>query len=212
MRCGQGKGGGEELTASEDRERRRNSPLLPLRLDRRNPKGDVVLVWMRIAREWIVSIAARLSWLPPLFARTAVGAVFVSTGWGKLQNLDRVIEFFRSLGIPAPEIQAPFVAATELSCGLLLVLGLATRFAALPLAVTMLVAIRTALWGELEGAVDLFGREEFLFVVLLTWLSVQGAGAISLDAIVAKMLGRTPKESSPDGSASVLARRGAALS
>ena len=62
-----------------------------------------------------------------------MGLVFVTTGWGKLQNLDRVIEFFRSLGIPAPEYQAPFVAATELACGLLLVLGLGTRFAAVPI-------------------------------------------------------------------------------
>jgi putative oxidoreductase len=117
-----------------------------------------------------------------------VGLVFVTTGWGKLQNLDRVIEFFRSLGIPAPEYQAPFVAATELSCGLLLVLGLATRFAAVPLVVTMGVAIRTALWEELEGVIDLFGREEYLFIVLLAWLAVAGAGAASLDAVVARFL------------------------
>jgi putative oxidoreductase len=118
----------------------------------------------------------------------SVGLVFVTTGWGKLQNLDRVIEFFRSLGIPAPELQAPFVAATELSCGLLLVLGLGTRFAAVPLAITMVVAIRTALWAELEGVIDLFGREEYLFIALLAWLAVAGAGAVSLDAILARRL------------------------
>ncbi len=125
---------------------------------------------------------------PPLLARVSVGLVFLSTGWGKLQNLDRVIELFRSLGIPAPEYQAPFVAATELSCGLLLVLGLATRFAAVPLVVTMIVAIRAALWEELEGVVDLFGREEYLFIVLLAWLAIAGAGAVSLDAIIPRTL------------------------
>jgi putative oxidoreductase len=87
---------------------------------------------LRPLHEWILSVSRRLAWLPPLLARVSVGLVFVTTGWGKLQNLDRVIEFFRSLGIPAPEYQAPFVAATELSCGLLLVLGLGTRFAAVP--------------------------------------------------------------------------------
>jgi putative oxidoreductase len=143
---------------------------------------------MRSVQERIVSVARRLGWLPPLLARVSVGLVFVSTGWGKLQNLDRVIEFFRSLGIPAPEYQAPFVAATELSCGLLLVLGLATRFAAVPLVVTMIVAIRAALWEELEGVVDLFGREEYLFIVLLAWLGVAGAGAVSLDAIFTRIL------------------------
>ena len=50
----------------------------------------------------------------------------------------------------------------------------------------MLVAIRTALGPELEGVIDLFGKEEFLFVVLLGWLAVVGAGAISLDALVVR--------------------------
>ncbi len=150
----------------------------------------------------ILSIARRLAWLPPLLARVSVGLVFVTTGWGKLQNLDRVIEFFRSLGIPAPELQAPFVAATELSCGLLIILGLGTRFAAAPLIVTMLVAIGTALWEELEGVIDLFGREEYLFIVLLAWLAVAGAGAVSLDAILARRLDRV-------GASSVTASPGA---
>ncbi|MGH7337944.1 MAG: DoxX family protein, partial [Myxococcota bacterium] len=99
-----------------------------------------------------------------------------------------VIEFFRSLGIPVPELQAPFVAAVELSCGTLLIVGLATRFAAVPLVITMMVAIRTALWEELEGTIDLFGREEYLFIVLLAWLAIAGAGAISLDALFARRL------------------------
>lgn len=137
---------------------------------------------------WIHFLSQRLAWLPPLLARVSVGLVFVSTGWGKLQNLEQVIDFFRSLGIPAPELQAPFVAATELSCGLLLVLGLGTRFAAAPLVVTMLVAIRTALWGELDGAIDLFGREEYLFIALLVWLEVAGAGPISLDSVIVRFL------------------------
>ncbi len=145
---------------------------------------------LRPLHEQILSVSQRLTWLPPLLARVSVGLVFVTTGWGKLQNLDQVIEFFRSLGIPAPELQAPFVAATELSCGLLLVLGLATRFAAVPLVITMVVAIRTALWAELEGAIDLLGREEYLFIVLLAWLAVAGAGAVSLDAILARTLHR----------------------
>lgn len=149
-------------------------------------------------------VSLRLAWLPPLLARVSVGLVFVGTGWGKLQNLDRVTEFFQSLGIPAPELQAPFVAATELSCGILLVLGFATRFAALPLVVTMLVAIRTALWGELEGAVDLLGREEFLIIVLLTWLAAAGAGAVSLDSVLAR---RLLGAGVPDGAASALPSR-----
>jgi putative oxidoreductase len=157
----------------------------------------MVLDRLRPLHDRILSVARRLTWLPPLLARVSVGLVFVTTGWSKLQNLGRVIEFFRSLGIPAPELQAPFVAATELSCGLLLVLGLATRFAAVPLIITMIVAICTALWEELEGVLDLFGREEYLFIILLAWLAVVGAGAVSLDAIAARRLrpGSAPERS-----------------
>jgi putative oxidoreductase len=147
-----------------------------------------VLDRLRALHDLLLAVASRLAWLPPLAARVSVGLVFATAGWGKLQNLDRVIEFFRSLGIPAPGLQAPFVAATELSCGLLVLLGLATRFAALPLAITMAVAIRTALWDELEGFVDLLGREELLLMLLLVWLGVAGAGTVSLDAIAARRL------------------------
>ena len=111
-------------------------------------------------------------------------------GLGKLQHLDRVVEFFRSLGIPAPELQAPFVACVELFGGALLVAGLATRFVAVPLAATMLVAIATALWPDLEGAVDLLGKSELLYIVVFAWLAIAGAGSVSLDALVARALGR----------------------
>jgi putative oxidoreductase len=136
----------------------------------------------------ILSASRHLQWLPPLLARVSVGLVFVTAGWGKLENLEGVVEFFGSLGIPAPQLQAPFVAATELGCGLLLVLGLATRLAAAPLVVTMIVAIRTALWEELEGVIDLFGREEFLLLVLLVWLGIAGSGALSIDALADRVL------------------------
>lgn len=153
----------------------------------------------RSLHRFVLAVGGRLAWLPPLAARVSVGLVFVSTGWGKLQNLERVTEFFRSLGIPAAEFQAPFVAATEFSCGLLLVVGLATRFAAVPLVITMLVAIRTALWSELEGTIDLFGRQEFSFILLLGWLAVAGAGAISLDALAARRLGTGRRPAEPLG-------------
>jgi putative oxidoreductase len=106
------------------------------------------------------------------------------TGWGKLNDLGPVIDFFRELGIPAPELQAPFVASVELGCGTLLLLGLATRIAALPLVGTMVVAIATAQWGNVESAGDLFGLVEFLYIVLFAWMAVEGPGPVSLDALI----------------------------
>jgi putative oxidoreductase len=143
-------------------------------------------------RNRLLALADRLGFLPPLLARIAVGAVFASTGWGKLHNLEQVTDFFRDLGIPHPEIQAPFVASTELVCGTLLFLGLATRFAAIPLICTMLVAIKTAIWPDAAGVLDLLGKVETLYVVLFVWLAVRGPGPVSLDALVARRLDATP--------------------
>ena len=90
-----------------------------------------------------------------LLVRVAVGATFASTGLGKLEHLDRTIGFFRELGIPAPELQAPFIGGLELVGGICVALGLFTRLAAVPLAGTMLVAIATALWPDVHTPLDL---------------------------------------------------------
>jgi len=127
--------------------------------------------------------ASRILWLPPLLARIAVGWVFASTGWGKLHDLEQVIGFFAELGIPLPALQAPLVASTELICGLLLLAGLGTRIAALPLIGTMVVAIATAHWASVDSAAALLGLVETLYVVFLAWLSISGPGPVSLDAI-----------------------------
>ena len=134
----------------------------------------------------------RLEWLPLAAARLTLGWVFLQSGWGKLHNLEGVTEFFVSLGVPFAQVQAPMVAGIEFGGGLLLLLGLATRFAALPLVGVMLVAIRTALWDDIHDLSDLFGLAEFGYVVLLSGLVVFGAGSLSLDALVRRRLGSRP--------------------
>lgn len=131
---------------------------------------------------------SRLAWLPPTAARITVGWVFFQSGWGKLNNLEGVVKFFTDLGIPAPHLQAPFVAGTEFIGGALLLLGLATRVAALPLIGVMAVALLTALREQIGELSDLFGLAEFGYVVLLTGLVVFGAGPFSMDAILRRRL------------------------
>jgi putative oxidoreductase len=143
-------------------------------------------------RRRLLDLAEGLAFLPPLLARVTVGAVFVGTGWGKLHNLEQVTSFFRDLGIPYPELQAPFVAGTELVCGALILVGLATRLAAVPLACTMLVAIKTAIWPDAAGILDLLGKVEALYLVLFVWLAVGGPGAASIDAAIARRLDVRP--------------------
>src|SRR5262249_51771418 len=113
----------------------------------------------------VVRLASRFTWLPPLVARISCGWLFAVTGWGKLHNLPKVVEFFTQLGIPAPQLQAPFVATNEFVCGILIFIGLFTRLACIPLTISMIVAILTAKRAELNAIDDLFGMSEYLYIV-----------------------------------------------
>ena len=116
-----------------------------------------------------------------LLGRVTLGVLFMSTGWGKVHSLDKVTAFFTELGIPAPGFHAVLVSFTELIGGALLLVGLASRMAALPLLVSMAVAILTAKRDEVAGLSDLFGLVEWTYLVLLAWVALAGPGRISLD-------------------------------
>lgn len=137
-------------------------------------------------RRFVLRISTTLRWVPPTVSRLTLGWIFLQSGWGKLNDLPKVIAFFTELGIPAPQIQAPLAAGTEFLCGALMLLGLVTRFASLPLVGTMLVAILTAKRGDVHELSDLFGFAEYLYIVLALWLAAYGPGPISVDALVAK--------------------------
>ena len=132
-------------------------------------------------------IGGAFAWLSPALARLTVGVVFFQSGWGKLQSLDKVTDFFTELGLPAPYFQARLVSSTEFVCGALLLLGLATRFAAVPLIIVMCVAIRTALWDQVNGLGSLVGLNEFAYIALLVWLATDGAGPLSLDHLLSHL-------------------------
>jgi putative oxidoreductase len=137
----------------------------------------------------LVTVRARLRWLPPTLARLTLGWIFLLSGWGKLNHLSDVIDFFSSLGIPAPQIQAPFASGVEFLCGGLLLAGLFARFAAVPLVVVMTVAIATARAEELTSLGALFGFVEYLYIVLLAYVAVEGPGPLSLDALLPRRAG-----------------------
>jgi len=129
-----------------------------------------------------------IEWVAQLVVRIAVGLEFFGSGLGKLGKLSGLIQYFRSLGIPAPEILAPFVASTELVCGALIVMGLLTRPAAAMLCGVMTVAIVTAavpekhITASWHGLLEFFYLPEVLLWLLLAWLVFAGPGRASLDA------------------------------
>lgn len=137
-------------------------------------------------RALVLGAAKSLEWLPPTLTRLGVGLLFLRTGWGKVNNLANVTEYFAGLGIPLPGVNAVLAASTELGGGVLLLLGLGTRVVTLPLAVVMGVALATAKRGDIEGLQSLFGLAETLYIVLFAWLFARGAGPVSLDALLEK--------------------------
>jgi putative oxidoreductase len=133
---------------------------------------------------WPESVAQHLLWLAPLFARITVGWVFMLSGWGKLHNLPQVTENFIGWHIPFPHFFTPLTSGIEFFGGLFLLLGLLTRISAGALGVTMIVAIKSAKWGDVDSLETLLGFDEFEYLALFLWLAIAGPGAVSLDHVL----------------------------
>ncbi|WP_426436153.1 DoxX family protein [Bradyrhizobium genosp. P] len=139
-------------------------------------------------------IASYFSWAGPLLMRIIVGYTFMLAGWGKLTNLTQVTQNFVEWGIPFPHILTPFVSGVECFGGIMLILGLFTRIPAAMLAVVMLVAIKSAKWGDVDSLETLLGFEEMTYFAAFMWLAIAGPGDASLDRLLVNAAGH-PKES-----------------
>lgn len=119
---------------------------------------------------------------------------FVQTGLGKLNNIERTTEFFASLNIPFPEVNAIVAGSTELLCGALLILGLGSRYCTLPLIVILCTAYAT---DDREALVNIFSDVEsfvaatpFQHLLASLIVLVFGAGAFSVDALLRRAIAR----------------------
>jgi putative oxidoreductase len=141
----------------------------------------------------VLAITKKLEPLAFIALRIGVGMVFIQTGWTKLHDLFTFETYFRSLGIPFPEYQAPFVATLEFVGGASLLIGFATRYFSVLLMSTMIVAIKTAVWKYQDTEtqaksefLDLFNFSEFTYICIFLALAILGAGAWSVDALLKK--------------------------
>lgn len=87
-----------------------------------------------------------LDFIAPLSLRIFLAPIFILAGLGKLGNVENTASFFAYLGMPAPVLMVYLAGISELVGGCLLVIGLATRWATVPLMVTMAVAAVTVHW------------------------------------------------------------------
>lgn len=121
-----------------------------------------------------------------LVLRVLVGWVFISEGIQKLCYPGTLgVARFAKIGIPAPGFSAPFVGGVEILCGTLLILGLYTLWACLPLLAIIATAIGTTkvpffiqhgTWAALHES-----RTDFSMLLGLVAILCLGAGSISLD-------------------------------
>ncbi len=88
----------------------------------------------------------RLDFLGPLALRIYLAPIFIMAGYNKIQHAEHLVPYFESLGIPAPGVMVWLAALSEFFGGIALLIGLATRWFAIPLMVTMVVAATTAHW------------------------------------------------------------------
>jgi putative oxidoreductase len=122
-----------------------------------------------------------------ILIRLLVGAVFLSEGIQKfLFPVALGVGRFAKIGIPMPGFFGPFVGIVEIVCGVLLLLGLLTRLAAIPLIIDIAVAIvttklpllaKSGFWSMAHEA-----RTDWCMLCGTIFLLIVGAGRQSLDA------------------------------
>ena len=126
-----------------------------------------------------------------IIIRLIVGAVFLSEGIQKfLFSAIRGAGRFEKIGLPSPEFLGSFVGSFEIVCGLLILIGLLTRLASIPLIIIMLVAIVTTksevlaekgFWEMMHGS-----RTDWAMLLGSLFLLIKGGGFWSADKILTK--------------------------
>lgn len=124
-----------------------------------------------------------------IIIRLIVGGVFLSEGIQKLLfPAFRGAGRFEKIGLPSPEFLGSFVGIFEILCGALILLGLLTRLASIPLIIIMLVAIATTKTSILanEGIWELLhvSRTDWAMLLGSMFLLIKGGGNWSIDKIV----------------------------
>lgn len=130
-----------------------------------------------------------LAWLGPLTLRIFFGYFWFETGLAKLQNLDAFSQRFLGWGIPFPTFSAALSGGTDMIGGALLIVGLFTRLATIPMIINMVVAIAVVVIKQVGSFDEFVELDEFLYILILFWLFMVGPGRASLDALLARWLG-----------------------
>jgi putative oxidoreductase len=124
--------------------------------------------------------------LAPLIFRLVLAYGFFEPAWNKIQDVHAIGEWFESMELPAPYLQAWLATLTECLGVILLAVGLGTRIIAVPLVGVMLVAIKTVHWENGFAAGDNGYEIPFYYICMLLCLVFLGSGRFSLDYLLAR--------------------------
>src|SRR5215469_17277745 len=144
-----------------------------------------------------------------LVVRLYWGWQFFQSGLGKLKDIDKVVDFFTSLGIPHPAFTAHLVGGLECVGGALLFVGLGARLICLPLTINMIVAYATAdreaLLSFFSDPTKFYAADPFTFFFASLLILVFGPGKISLDSLIGYLWKRRATGAEPSREAAVVA-------
>jgi putative oxidoreductase len=145
-----------------------------------------------LAYEALIKIASSFQSLFLLAVRLYWGWQFAQTGWGKLQHLPKVANFFATLGIPAPAFSAVAISWLESIGGIGLALGLGSRFWGLLLAGDMFVAYLTAgrqnLLNIFSDPGKFYGDDAYTFFFASLLILIFGPGRFAVDVLLKRLL------------------------
>jgi putative oxidoreductase len=132
----------------------------------------------------LILITGNLQSLFLLAIRVTWGWQFFQTGKGKLGNIAGVTDYFTSLHIPMPKLNAIMAGSTECFGGLLLIAGLGGRLVSVPLTFTMLVAYWTAERPDIHNMDDFVKAAPFAFLFTVLVVMLFGPGRFSIDYLI----------------------------
>jgi putative oxidoreductase len=153
-----------------------------------------------LKKSFITIISTSSPWA--IFIRFSLGLIFLPEGIQKLIYPEILgAGRFLKIGIPYPEIMGPFVGWVEIICGLMILLGLLSRIAAIPLIITMIVAListkipiylGTDWWIFHVRELKTYGfwsfmhesRTDFAMLLGACYLLMSGSGRWSLDSMI----------------------------
>ena len=128
----------------------------------------------------------KLKDIPLLLIRLVLAYGFYVPAKMKWSDINSIIDWFKTLHVPAPALNAYMAATTEAAGVVLLVLGLGTRIISIPLTVVMLVAIKTVHWNNGFDAGENGFEIPLYYLIMLLLLLIYGPGRISLDNLIGR--------------------------